>query len=644
MTVTSTPHSSNDRGLFAFSVHLANTLVSGESNVSLHAHFLAIHICAFFPSEGCATRVFTITLEKFMHESKRSISYWPMRVVVVVVVIIVRSPLQVLKFPLPSPTIVTIGEHSIDNTFKCTKGPAKRARSVSISVKVNHDPMPLEPLKTPKIPAGPKNTQACLGGVPEELLLNILQKLRYSPRTLAKLCRTDRRCKRVAEEVLYNKVTAFDHEKARAIAATPRLALHVRSCNAEIIDDFYHPEYRKDRFTQVIAKAVNIHSLHVSDSSDWPGEHIEHDKHQSIGWLSLFHSAVQSGSGPVNRFAHLSNLKIASAHLSVEHIASVLSLPSLKVLELQHIHQTTPFVNWSIPDSSCSIQTLRLMNTMMDVTAVAHIISAMKALRNFTYLRDTLVWEPFGGEHSALSTWACHSWQLLGDALRKHHDSLETVMAWDSSDKDIIDIVYPDGHNYGTFGSFQAFSKLKHCGGPIEAFLDVAAGEADLSVYFPPTVSTFRITMSTDNSALWTPSLSALASLRDVVRDGTRRKVDLIWEGALPTPTLSLANPLEILKQTGIELRLTINSRTLTVEKLKELESKQKGSQTGSNYDQDEDAEESDREYSDAELAEEENEGERMWRTDYDDALTAEAADEFGSTSLFPYLAALESP
>ncbi|KAI2477019.1 hypothetical protein Ptr902_11561 [Pyrenophora tritici-repentis] len=492
-------------------------------------------------------------------------------------------------------------------SISSASSPAKRTRSVSISVKVSHEPTPLEPLKTPKVPAAPKNTQACLGGVPEELLLNILQKLDGSPGTLAKLCRTDRRCKRVAEEVLYNKVAAFDHKKARAIAAAPRLALHVRSCNANFFDGFYHSPHPKGRFTQVIANAVNIHSLRVYDSTDGPGEHI----HQKIGWLSLFHSATcQSGNSRVNQFAHLSDLKIEGNHLSVENIASVFRLPSLKVLELKRIHQTTPFANWSIPDSSCSIQSLRLIDTMMDVTAVTHVISAMKALRNFTYLRDTCMWEPFGSEHSALSMWPSHSWQIIGDALRKHRDSLETVQARDSSDKEIIDIVYPEGDKFGTFGSFQGFSKLKHCGGPIEAFLDVAAGEDDLSMYLPPTLSTSCITISTDNSALWTYCLSALASLRDVVRDSTRKEVKLIWDGALPTSTLSLSNPLEILEQTGIELRLNVNSTRLTVEELKELEAdgKEKNSQAGSNYDQDEDSEASDSEYTDVELSEEDNE------------------------------------
>ena len=380
--------------------------------------------------------------------------------------------------------------------------PAKRARSVSVSVKVSHNSTPGKVLHEPEISVGPKNPQACLGGVPEELLLHILQELRDNPAALAKLCRTDQRCRRIAEEVLYNEVSAHAHAKARAITATPRLALHVHSCSANVID-FDHPDSQKDKFTQIIAKAVNIRTLSLCDFSIWP-EGYPDDEHWSVDWLSIFDSAAhQSLNSSVNPFGHLSDLTIAGNSLSVEKISSVFRLPSLKVFQLDSVHQTTPFENWSIPNSSCPIQSLKLMDTMMDITAVTQIISAMKTLRNFTYVRNTLAWEPFGSDRNPLSNWPSHSWELLGDALRKHRNSLETVRAWDISDKDIMNIVYPDGHNFGTVGSFRAFSNLKHCAWQIEAFLDVAAGEDDLSSYLPPTLSRVDIQISPDLTILW---------------------------------------------------------------------------------------------------------------------------------------------
>jgi len=442
--------------------------------------------------------------------------------------------------------------------------PAKRARSVSVSVKVSHDSTPGKVLHEPEIPVRPKNPQACLGGVPEELLLYILKKLRGNPAALAKLCRTDRRCRRIAEEVLYNKVPAYAGAKARAIIATSRLALHVHSCSAEVIDDFDHPDYGKDKFTRIIAKAINIRTLSIRNFSVWRAEYPD-DEQWSLNWLSLFDSATrQSVNNSVNSFSYLSDLTIAGDYITVEKISSVFRLPSLKAFQLDGVHQTTPFENWSIPNSSCPIQTLKLMDTMMDITAVTQIISAMKALRNFTYIRNTFAWQPFGSDQNALSNWPVHSWKLLGDALRKHQDSLETVLAWDISDKDIIDIVYPDGHNFGTLGSFRAFPNLKHCGWHIEAFLNVAAGEDDLSSYLPPNLRSFDIQISADISTLWAGHLSSLASLRNV------KSVHLAWDGDLPTPALS--NPLEILEQAGIELVLDINGKRVNVKQLKRLE------------------------------------------------------------------------
>jgi hypothetical protein len=85
--------------------------------------------------------------------------------------------------------------------------PAKRARAISFSIKVSHEAPPIEvTVCDPEIPVVPKNPQACLGGVPEELLTSVVEYLEGDETILAKLCRTDRRCKRIAEALLYKNV------------------------------------------------------------------------------------------------------------------------------------------------------------------------------------------------------------------------------------------------------------------------------------------------------------------------------------------------------------------------------------------------------------------------------------------------------
>ncbi|RMZ66714.1 hypothetical protein GMOD_00002076 [Pyrenophora seminiperda CCB06] len=478
---------------------------------------------------------------------------------------------------LPSKRSASISEGS---------SPTKRARSFSNPLKVGHVKLDI-PVKT-------KNPQACLGGVPEELLLNILQQLHDSPATLGSLCRTDRRCNRVVEEVLYSDVSAHAYGKVRAMNGTPRLAWNVRSCTADIIDDFRMADYKK-----LIASSPNIRSLTLLDLSNPPRGYTEQGMHLSIGWLPLFYAATSlSDSSYVNQFTHLRELTIAGDYFSIENLSVVFRLPSLQVLELNTVHQTKLFKYWNITDSSSSIQVLRLLDSMIDIAALTKIVSAMKALRSFTYIRSTIAWEPFGVEHNPFSCWPSHSWQLLGDALRKHRNSLETVLTWDTSDKEIVDIVYPDGYKPGTLGSFLDFPKLRHCGGQVEAFLDVSAGEDDLMLYLPPYLSRFDIHMSSDNSTSWDIHLTALASLRRMVGAGTGTTVQLTWDGDLPTRMVPLSNALAFLEQAGTKLCLDINERSMTVEKLKELEAGTDGKKTqvesaqeeqdnGDGYDQD---------------------------------------------------------
>jgi len=357
---------------------------------------------------------------------------------------------------------------------------AKRTRSVSISVKVTHTTADDGP-GSPDLPVVLKNPQACLGGIPEELLLKIMEHVKEVGRydALSKLCRTDKLCKRIAEVVMYKTLRALGstvhYKKAAAIASNHLLSEHIR----EISVFFGGKRVNKDACNRILANAHNIQAIHVTDAYDRSAH--------TLKWLQMLNSAVaQPVGGGVNRFAKLKELSITSYNLSVEELSSVFRLPSLESLILEEVHQTTPFGNWSVSESSSSIRKLHLVDVMMDSSAITRMLSTLKALHQFMYHRSTRAWEPFATEGNPLSIWPAHSWKVLGDALRKHRHTLEAVYATDDSDEDILDLVYPGGRDVDTLGSLRDFPRLKCCHVPVEAFLDSRIGGSDRSLYLPP--------------------------------------------------------------------------------------------------------------------------------------------------------------
>lgn len=469
------------------------------------------------------------------------------------------------------------------NTSRSTK----RTRSVSISVKVTHEAALQDFLGDPEVPVVPNNPQACLGSIPEELLLKVAKYLYQDRRALAILCRTNRRCKRVAEEVLYKNIgrLSYNYEKAQSVASNPLLGSHVRSFDAAFCTNMpriWPKQYNqqpvdaktaRQTYIKVLASTHKIQHFTLEERDDYHWDAERDELARTLGWLELFNNAVkQSVDEHVNQFAHLKKLTIIANLISVEEISCVFRLPSLESLFLQDVHQTTPFKNWSIPTSSSPIRELALRNAMIDISAVVQMISSVKSLRNFMYDHSTKAWEPFGDEDSPMSIWPEHSWKQLGDALRKHQGSLEELYAFNYCDKTLLDIVYPDGRDVGTLGSFRDFSKLEFCGIPMEAFLDTATGEKDFSLYLPPRLKRWYTHITPRTPKLLERCVPALTSLKDVICVGQDRTVRVVLLGGLPFQALELSRAFAVLEEAGIRLEIRYDYAMITLNDLIQLE------------------------------------------------------------------------
>jgi hypothetical protein len=401
-------------------------------------------------------------------------------------------------------------------------------------------------------------------------------------RELPKLCLTNKRCKRIAEVVMHKKIYSsagsYLHAQAETIASNPLLAEHVR----EIAVLFGHTPDPKDwpgeqtvdegtmrkTFTKILANAHGVQTLYITEDSDEP---IKRDElAHTLGWLELLESAVASPiRSNANRFDKLKTLTLwsDSQNLSMGDLSCVFRLPSLESLKLGEFYHTTAFEEWSVPDSSSSIRNLYLENVMVDISAVTQMLLTLKALHIFRYHRSTIRWEPFAAKDNPLSIWPEHSWKLLGDALRRHGDSLETVHAMDDSDQDILDLVYPDGQEVNTLGSFRDCPRLECFHVPMEAFL--VSGENDLSCYLPSQLKQFGTKITQASSKLLVTSASALVSLRYLT---DIRHVIVELEEGVPLRSLDLTCGLAVLKAAEIEVEVNVRSKLITLDDLKSME------------------------------------------------------------------------
>ena len=465
------------------------------------------------------------------------------------------------------------------------KSPEKHARVVSTRLKVSHVESSPSATNGSKVSFVPRNLQACLGGIPEELVLNIMQHLEDDPDALAKLCITDARCNRIAREVLYERIscTPSHYDKALAIARNRSLADCLRDFHWQFgegieirrggLDSpgWVDGETVRRELAVALGNARNIETIaiaqpffRVSSAND--------EAARNPYWIHVFNSTVTPTMDEGhNRFTHLTEISITSRTNSIEEMSSLFRLPSLGFLQLSWVPQTTPFQNWTIPNSTCPIKDLSFKNSMVDISALTQMISSMKALQNLHYGRDTHFWEPFGTEENPFSVWPEHSWEHLGDALRQHRSSLETFDVFDDSDSSILDELYPDGKNFGVLGSFHDFQELVAVKAPPDAFLDIAGGEHDLSSCLPAHLKDFRMILTEIESLDHLPPV--VASLKDVVCVGPEPFVRLDMTRIQLEHTPDLSGAVTTLEKAGIRVKIEADGFSFTPEDLRRMES-----------------------------------------------------------------------
>jgi hypothetical protein len=499
-------------------------------------------------------------------------------------------------------------------SVSCASSPSKRARAISSSIKVSHKvPSPIAAIGNPKIPVVPQNPQACLGegGIAEELLLNVIQHLRHDRDALAKLCRVDIRCKRIAEELLYNTLgSGYGSAPSRwyvSVALNTVLAKNVRDISlmfrepTALSEDQSSLRPTRNQLVRVLQNISDVRYVRIHEVQNLDAR--TDGLSNKLGWLQLFKdAAIGHAGGLSNRFAHLKELHIRAATLSLAQLSAVFCLPSLVSLRLERIYQTTRAETWNVPQGSCTVQKLFLASVFMDIEAVEQVLSSMKAVKNVSYHPTTIDWEPYN-QNSPKSQLPSQSWTQLGDALRKHKESLEEVETYEHADRELLESAYPEGREVGTLGSFKDFPKLRSVSAPIQAFLDIKTGEEDISLYLPPQLESFETCLRVEDENIMTCYPSALASLEKVLCPGPKSLLTVSFDGDLPFKQLFLWQPIKKLVDAGIQVH-TLDGRggdEVTLDDLRDLEADENEDEEEEETDEDESDEEDEEESADEE-------------------------------------------
>ncbi|KAH7086721.1 hypothetical protein FB567DRAFT_549176 [Paraphoma chrysanthemicola] len=153
----------------------------------------------------------------------------------------------------------------------------------------------------------PKNPRACLDGLPEELLMAIVDEL--PERGLGRLSKTNKRYNRLANTCLYEYLGEYDHKKRYSIAHNPRLAelLLDASVNLEPSDSPEFFRMPEAKLLQFLKNSVNLCTLYISSMR----RSNLHPEDCAVEWPSLLNLMRNNvtDTGP-NRFSKISYIHI----------------------------------------------------------------------------------------------------------------------------------------------------------------------------------------------------------------------------------------------------------------------------------------------------------------------------------------------
>ena len=417
---------------------------------------------------------------------------------------------------------------------------------------IDHDSPLEEAFASPEIYTAPKNPQACLDALPEELIVLVCEHLStvsqdpYSFKALDNFSRTSKRFKRVADEHLYHAVVSDDHKKMESIANNTELAKNILHIYATMemcanLDN----ESRNGTRIRAITNAVNLQALDMTTICKMFSRY-QLPVMTQHNWLQAVHEAVAGASAQT--FANLEELTIDTNIFAVSILDVVIRMPSLEVLQLMYVYQTSPIGAWKVPQSSSGIKTLELVQCHVDSGAILQLISGIKALQNFHYSHTGMR----NYHHESLSR-PNFSWATIGDALRAQSHSLRNAYLLNY----VEDVEGDANPTRTTLGSLRACTELRKLRVGLHAIIDSKFDNDSLAAYLPANLSCFSTWTKRDRICIQYCA-TAIASLKDVLVTGSSRHFNWTMDKGSPDSKLRISGAVKTLVDAGIKVKINI--------------------------------------------------------------------------------------
>lgn len=396
--------------------------------------------------------------------------------------------------------------------------------------------------------------------LPEELLIMIVEEIddRW---TWNRLCRVNKRFKRIAEKYLYSRLKFFGYRKDLDYR-NPLVSKYVLSL------ELHGESSLEDDWLLVLHHARNLQVL--TTRTDGRSRAIDFLETEFVP-LAMQTNPVVSKPLPQLFFT----LKVLDVGVSWELIEGVLflfGLPHLDSLTLRTFYQERAFDSAILRRLDCKLRSLSL-HAFLCPEAWAQLLSVTTGLKEFTYVydEDTVI----RYNENMIPDWAFPDLPAVVDALGLQKDSLEVIYIEDRNGIHFDEEFMINGQNYCKgLSPLKDFSRLKSLRAPLRALMD--RGSPDLSLSLPPQLEVLATDVGRDTAKLSSFD-SVFESLTKVFPSTGPRQLGLSFALDYPFVDVKISPSLRTLEKYGVSVCLNFRNSYRGIFDLTEMEEREAG-------------------------------------------------------------------
>lgn len=377
-----------------------------------------------------------------------------------------------------------------------------------------------------------KNSKACLGELPAELLVNIFHylDLESDQSSLACLSQTSKGVKRIADECLYSSID-LDNKRLGDLNTSNLLmyTIHTNPQLAMLVKRIKCTDRAVDLLRRLLQATPNLKELRFDGRSK---------RLQRSRVTNLFQNAAQTMiDGKPTEFAHLKKFS-TGIPISLAELRWLFQFQSIEHLHCSLIPVTST-QSWDCLEPKSKVRNLALMmdyctgrtlHGYYNSSVMAQIVSSIDSLKRLVF---------WGSNQPDISlTESLGPWAPFKQALALHKDTLEVLQ--------VDSCLYR-----GTIGSLQDYTRVWALSIGLNSIIELPPNEGSLVAMLPTGLKDLALYIFPEDSAYSRQSAQAIGALRN--SKYLQRVLLKAWGEQLWLSTVE-----EILRNAGIKVDLDV--------------------------------------------------------------------------------------